>query len=184
MEATLEQSLAAAVYYIQSHTAEETALYFDRMPESYKVPSIYFPVPWTTSRKATFHSYLTKIHMEAWFMASEDWLAYSAAADVRDSILLDNCLIGIMEETGTDSGRSIRVDGVELRSAGTGTVRLSFSLDNYFSRKVAAEATVSSMEISCLRKSDLYGAWLTATKEQRKEEEENGICLKEALKSL
>ena len=68
MEITLEQGLAAAVRYIQDHAVEGTKLYFDEIPESFFVPSVYFQIPYTSGRKVTLRSYAVKTTLNCWFM--------------------------------------------------------------------------------------------------------------------
>lgn len=185
MDIALEQVFASAVRYIQSTAGENVTLYFDDLPENFMVPAIYFPVPKTTSRKVTFQSYLTVIHMEAWFMASSDWQAYASAAGARDCILLDDCRVGILGEDGTPTGKVIRVDNVGVSPIDTGIVRLAFGLKHYFSKSSDAGEHVGNVLLSCFMKQEmLYDSWYGATREQRKEEKEAKRCLEEALKSL
>jgi hypothetical protein len=186
MDITLEQCLASAVRYIQNHVSIEAAPYFDEVPEDYVVPSMYFPVPRTSSKKVTFRTYLTTVYMEVQFLAATDWMAYSYAGNIRDSIMLDDEAMDIMEKDGTLSGKKIRVGNVTVYPpVETGIVKLSFELKNYFSKDSGEAVKANEVVISGLIKPDaLYTAWYAATEEQRKEEEAQKECLQKALESL
>lgn len=186
MDLKLEQYLASAVRYIQNRSDGKPVLYFDNIPENFAVPSIYFPVPRTRSRRATLQTYLTTIRMEAWFMASSDWLAYAAAAHIRDCILLDGCAVEIVEKDGTLTGKGLRVTEPEITSVDECIEKLSFELKHYFSKEEIEVTKVSNINISRPLGADaaLYEAWFSATEEQRKAEEVQRECLKRALESL
>lgn len=89
----LEQSFASVVRYIQNKADNNAALYFDDLPEAFAVPSLYFPVPRTDTRKVTFSTYLTTLYLDTWFMEATDWQAYADAATVRDSLMMDECKV-------------------------------------------------------------------------------------------
>lgn len=185
MDITIEQCLASAVRYIQNHANIEAAPYFDDIPEDYIVPSLYFPVPRTSSKKVTFQTYLTTLYMETQFMASTNWLAYSYASAVRDCITFDDGVMDIMKKDGTLSGKKIRVENVTVNPVDTGIAKLSFELKNYFSKDSGEKTKANKISISGLIKPDaLYQAWFEATEEQRKDEEVQKECLQKALENL
>lgn len=132
MDMVLEQDLAAVVRYIQDNVEEGTKLYFDEIPECFYVPSVYFQVPFTAGRKVTLRSFSVTMTMNIWFMASADWDAYAKAADMRDCIMLDNCVIPVVDKSGNKTGRALRVTPPDTRKIDEGIVQLSFSFDTYF----------------------------------------------------
>lgn len=181
----LEQCLGSLVRYIQLKIEKGTAIYLDEIPEDLFVPSLYFPIPRTTSRKVTFQSWLTTIYMDVWFMASNNWLAYAAAAKVRDAILEGGCVIPIVDIEGTETGKWLRLSEPEVNNQDFGVVRLTFSLKNYFKFDHASGVPVEDVKISGLGgESDVLEAWARVTQELRKKEEENKLWLQEATKSL
>lgn len=181
----LEQCLGSAVRYIQDNADGEPALYFDDLPEDFSVPALYFPVPTSRAKKATFDTYLNTIYFEAWFIASTDWLAQGAAATVRDCLMLDDCCISIINKDGTLAGKAYRTSEPETVPLDTGIVRLSFQIRNYFSKSKEAGEKVNKINISGLIKPKaLYQAWFNATEEQRKDEEVQKECLQKALENL
>ena len=111
MEITLEQGLAAVVRYIQDHAEEGTKLYFDELPEDFYVPSVYFQIPFTSGRKSTLRTYCTTITLNCWFMEAQDWDAYAKAADMRDLIMLNNCIVPLYDLDGNRTGKGIRTGG-------------------------------------------------------------------------
>lgn len=132
MEITLEQGLAAVVRYIQDHAEEGTKLYFDELPEDFYVPSVYFQIPFTSGRKATLRTYCTTINLNCWFMESQDWDAYAKAAEMRDLIMLYNCIVPLYDLDGNRTGKGIRTGIPDTRKIDDGTVQLSLSFDIYF----------------------------------------------------
>ena len=132
MDMVLEQDLAAIVRYIQDNAEEGTRLYFDEIPEDFYVPSVYFQVPFTAGRKVTLRSFSVTMTMNIWFMASADWDAYAKVADMRDCIMLDNCVIPVVDKAGNETGRALRVTPPGTRRIDEGIVQLSFSFDTYF----------------------------------------------------
>lgn len=185
MDIMLEQCLASMVRYIQNHSGIEAAPYFDDIPENYIVPSLYFPVPRTSSKKVTFQTYLTKVYMETQFMASTDWLAQREAENVRDDLILDNCCVDIMNKDGTLAGWACRISEPETSRVSAGIVRLSFQIMNYFSKEEEISDKINKINISARFKPDLmYQVWLRATEKQRKEEEVQKVCLEKILQNL
>ncbi len=181
----LQVCLASAVRYIQNHAGIDAAPYFDELPENFVVPSMYFPVPRTESRKATLSSWRTDITMECWFAASTEWEAFGYADYVRDCILADGCAIDIMNRDGTLSGSKVRVSEPNVRKQENRIVRMSFIIRDYFEMAREKGSLAVKYYISGLIPAGaLYDAWYAATEEQRKEEEEQKECLKKAMENL
>ncbi|NBH99325.1 hypothetical protein D7Y41_28230 [Anaerotruncus sp. 1XD22-93] len=132
MDITLGQNLASIVRYIQENSAPGTKLYFDEIPECFFVPSIYFQVPVTSGQRATLRSYGTATIMNMWFMEAKDWDAHMRAEEMRDSIMLGNCEVPVVDKSGQDTGRTLRVTPPETRRVDEGIVQLSFSFKVYF----------------------------------------------------
>lgn len=181
----LEQALASAVRYVQNRADNDAALYFDEIPEDYRVPSVYFPVPMTDSRRVSFNTFLNTLKVEAWFMASSDWLAYADAARVRDCLMMDGCRIDLMQKDGQITGKALQATDPTTAKVERGIVRLTFGIRNYFSKENEEGKKASDYHFNGLVKPDaLYEAWISATEKQRKEEEAEKKCLKKALENL
>lgn len=132
MEITLEQSLASVIRFIQDNTEEGTKLYFDEIPESFYVPSVYFPVPYTAGRKVTLHSYNSTTTINCWFMERKDWDAQARASSMMDCIMLNDCVIPVVDRDGAETGMCLRVTAIDTRRIDEGIVQLAFSFDSYF----------------------------------------------------
>ena len=156
MEITLEQSLAAAVRFIQDNASEGTKLYFDEVPSQFEVPSIYFQIPVTSGRKATLSTYCTAVTLNCWFMEGADWDAQMKAADMRDCIMLSNCCIPIIGEDGMKTGMEMRIRAPDTRKIDDGIVQLAFSFDVYFS----AQKDMQKMQ-------GFYTAWREVVRKYR-----------------
>lgn len=166
----LEQSFASVVRYIQNKADNNAALYFDDLPEAFAVPSLYFPVPRTDTRKVTFSTYLTTLYLDTWFMEATDWQAYADAATVRDSLMMDECKVNLMKKDGTLDDKYIRLTDPSTSSVDTGIVKMTCAIKHYYSLNRETGGTVNKINISGLFGTDAtYQAWYKATEELRKE---------------
>lgn len=155
MEVILGQALAAVVKYIQDNDVEGAKLYFDEIPGSFYVPSIYFPVPYASVRKVTLSAYCITTHIQCWFMERKDWEANVRAVQIRDALLMDGCAVPLMEKDGTETGKAVRVTEPEIKRIDEGIIQLAFSLKEYAAPEVAEQQTVQGI--------DLNYAWKEAT---------------------
>ena len=181
----LEQSFASVVRYIQNKADNNAALYFDDLPEAFAVPSLYFPVPRTDTRKVTFSTYLTTLYLDTWFMEATDWQAYADAATVRDSLMMDECKLNLMKKDGTLDDKYIRLTDPSTSSVDTGIVKMTCAIKHYYSLNRETGGTVNKINISGLFGTDAtYQAWYKATEELRKEQEVQHKCLQDVLNRL
>ena len=132
MEITLEQSLAAAIRFIQDNASDGTEWYFTKIPENYYVPSVYFKPPYTAGRKATLRSWCSTITFICWFMEAEDWDAYKKVSDMRDLIMLSGCKIPVFGTDGEPNGEFVRVGMPSTQKIDDGIEQLSFEIEAYF----------------------------------------------------
>ncbi|MCI9645333.1 MAG: hypothetical protein HFH40_00715 [Lachnospiraceae bacterium] len=180
----LGQVLASAVRYIQDNSGIYAAPYFDKVPEDFIVPSMYFPIPKVGSRKATLSSYCSTLSMECWFMAMDEWEAYRHASGVQRCLLRDGCAIPVVGQGGEASGWSVRATDPEVRKIDGRTVRLSFGLKHYFSFQGEGAEKVDNVNVLFASPGDVYGIWADATTGQRKSEEAQREWLRKAAESL
>lgn len=181
----LEQSIASVIRYIQNKADNNAALYFNDLPEAFAVPSLYFPVARTDTQKVTFDTYLTTLYLDTWFMESTDWLAYADAATVRDSLMMDECKVNLMNKDGTLDGKYIRLTNPTTSSVDTGIMKMTCGIKHYYSLNREGDRVVSKFNISGLFGTDaMYEAWHKATEELRKEQEVQHKCLQDVLNRL
>lgn len=132
MDITLEQDLASAIRFIQDNATEGTEFYFGEIPEDYKVPSIYFQVPYSLGSKATLRSYKTKVTLNVWFMAGTTWDAQSDAAGMMEKILLNDCVFPLISTSGNKLKAGLRISDPETKKIENGIAQLTFSFNSYF----------------------------------------------------
>lgn len=128
----LEQGLASAVRYIQDIVTPGTKTYFDDLPERFYVPSIYFPAPLSVGDFATLQSRCMEYAFECWFMASSNWDACMEANKALEHIMIDGCLIPIVDQDGSKTGKHLRITKPKTRKIDDGIFQLSFFLKEYF----------------------------------------------------
>lgn len=179
-----EQVLASAVKYVQENCKEELNFYFDEIPENFLVPALYFPVPQVISKKVTLASYASTLFLEVWFLAKEEWKAYSYARNVQESILQAECMLPIVKKDGTKEDWSLRVTEPEVQKIDQRTIQLSFALKNYFSFGKEEGKAENILWEGVLRQEEVSKVWEEATKQQRKKEEVQKKCLQRAITTL
>lgn len=146
--AGLQACLASCVKYIKDSSGITAPPYFNELPENFYVPSIYFPVPRTETRKVTLSSWRTDIHMESWFAACTNWEAFAYAEAVRDAIIQDGCAIAVLEQDGTESGAMVRITEPVIRKQEDRIVRMAFTIKDYHQYEPDDEDTVSNIYIA------------------------------------
>lgn len=175
MEITLEQAFASIIRYVQDHATAGDKLYFDELPESFVVPSIYFPVPVTESSKATFDTWLTEIYVDVWFMGATDWAASNEACKIRDALLSDECCIDIYEVNGNTSGKKMRLTPPRTSKISERCMKLTVRLRHYhgFTKD---EKSINSIHINGPVSTDIVtDAWISAHADLEEEQEaDNG----------
>ena len=86
-------------------------------------------------------------------MDLKDWDAYSRAENIRDSILIDNAVIPLVDMSGEYTGKGIRTGVPEVRKIDEGIVQLTISFDIYLTTRTKTE-----------KMQKLYIAWNNAKK--------------------
>ena len=118
-------------------------------------------------------------------MESTDWRAYADAATVRDSLMMDECKVNLMNKDGTLDGKYIRLTNPTTSSVDTGIVKMTCGIKHYYSLNREGGGAVSKFNISGLFGTDAtYEAWYKATEELRKEQEVQHKCLQDVLNRL
>lgn len=148
MDIVLERALASVVTYIQNNDVEGVKPYFNEIPGSFYLPSIYFPVPYSSVSKVTLSTYCITTNIQCWFMEKKDWDANARAVHVRDMLLLDECAIPFMEKDGTDTGKKIRVTEPEIKRIDEGIIQLAISLREYASPEALEQQKVQEVDVN------------------------------------
>lgn len=127
----MDQYVGSAIRYITDHAIKDTAVYLGDVPEDFRVPSVYFPVPRTPMRKSLLGGVYTRtIHFECQFFGADTWAANAAAELVRDALRKDRCIIPCYEQDGSESGYGIHTTAPELDALDKGIVQMLFDIDH------------------------------------------------------
>lgn len=165
-EIDLEQCLGSAVRFIIDSDVEGSKAYFDEVPQSFYVPSVYFPVPSVECSKVTMQSYLNRVTFTVWFQARTDWEAEARCASVRDQLMMNNMKIPLCnKEDGSLNGKAVRVDNPIQRKIEEGIVALTLPIMDYF--KTGFDPEEHEPKIW-----HMYIEWKKATSRYRQEEQE------------
>lgn len=156
MDVRLADALSSVVTYIQDNDVEGANPYFDEIPGSFYVPSIYFPVPYSSVRKVTLITYCITTNVQCWFMERKDWDAGARAEHMRDVLLMDGCVVPLRERDGTGTGKSVRVTEPEIKRIDEGIVQLAFSLKEYVSPEDIEQQKIQEIDVNY--------AWKEATR--------------------
>lgn len=144
MEIALDQAMASIIRYVQDKAGEGTKFYYEDVPESFYVPSVFFPVPSTTSKIATLSTCRITLSVDIWFMRRNNWDAYKAAMDMQNLILTDGRRIPIVAEDGTFAGKNLLLEEVGTRKIDEGIVQLSIRA-NLYTRKETAQTQMKKL---------------------------------------
>lgn len=152
MDVRLERGLRSAVKYIQDNDREGIEVYFDEIPNSFYVPSLYFPVPYSSTKKVTLTAYCITTNIQCWFMERRDYDANVRATKVRDAVLMDGCVVPVVNEDGADTGKKVRVTEPEIKRIDEGIIQLAFSVKEYISREAYEQRKVQGVDVNFAQK--------------------------------
>jgi hypothetical protein len=146
---SLEQYVGSTIAYILAHAETGTTPYYGKVPEDFKVPSVFFPVPWTDISKALLGSVFTKtVHFECVFLAGDSWTANACAEQVRDAMVHDRCVIPCLTEDGKETGYGFYISTPKLQETDTGSVSMQFSFDHTQEDIVDAGPKISNVSMT------------------------------------
>lgn len=106
---------AASIAEFVTKAAGKVKPYYCNIPENFAVPSVYFPKPDVTSGNDTFSTYSAEYTIFINFFHSSTELAYELALPVLHKINAARRLIPLINETGENTGKYVRIKNVELK---------------------------------------------------------------------
>ena len=112
----LEKEVASIIRFILD-SAEGLTPYYHNIPESFAVPSVFFPSPEITFQPDTFSAYKGEYTMFAEFFHSSTELAYQIALPVCRSINSARRLVPEIDYDGKRTGGYIRIENTQLKKA-------------------------------------------------------------------
>lgn len=111
----LEQEIASIMRFVLDNAAG-AAPYYDRLPEGFMVPSIYFPAPEIETRGETFATYALDY---AWYIKVfhvNARPAHELALSVLTAIKAARNFIPLIDSTGKQTGKGFRLKDPELKN--------------------------------------------------------------------
>ncbi len=110
----LEKETASIIKFV-IEASRGAKPYYNNMPESFIVPSVYFPCPDVISGYDTFSTYSAEYTIFINFFHSSTELAYELALPVLHKINAVRRIIPIVDEAGKASGKFVKIKNAELK---------------------------------------------------------------------
>ena len=130
MQVSIEQELASIVRFIEANLSGLDKI-FERIPEDFHVPSVFFPMPELTAKKMTMQTMRTTMTWYIKFFASSDVEAYTLASTIESLILYRNCHIPLYAEDGTEEEKTLPVTVPEVIKVDYGVYQIKIACERY-----------------------------------------------------
>ena len=104
---------------------EFTQLYMENIPDSFAVPSLYFPPPETDPSGSAFNSYRTDYTVYAKVFAATRQEAGELADGIAQGIMLKKCRLPIYNEDGTENGGIMKLEPPVTRVIDEGVAQIT-----------------------------------------------------------
>lgn len=103
-----------------------------KLPEDFKVPSMYFPVPTSFSSNDTNQTYLKSYTLNIKVFHHDTKQAYYKAEELADAITSNREAIPMVEVGGAVTGDYVRFNRVETRDGDNGVAMLILNWDSRY----------------------------------------------------
>lgn len=145
----IEQELASIFGYILQAAGNPTP-YYRNLPQDFKVPAVYYPIPEIVTSGDTFSSYGAEYDWYIKFIHSETQEAYEMALSALTAIKEARNLIPLREQDGKMSKKGVRIKDPELRTIDDGVVQLKirFVSRRPYSRSASSRITSFDMRVA------------------------------------
>lgn len=110
----LEQEIASLMKFILE-TAGNPSPYYNKIPEGFLIPAVYFPVPEINTRGETFRCYTLEYLWFIKFFGVDERRAHALAFATLTAIQANRNCIPLIDTAGKPSGRSFRLKDPELK---------------------------------------------------------------------
>ena len=125
----LEQETASIIKFVLDHSNNPYPYYY-RVPQSFRFPAAYFPVPMLTSRGETFLTYAAEYTWFIKFFGNPAEDAYERAFLTLTAIKEMRNLIPLIGADGEPSGGGIRIKDPSFNMVDDGAVQLKLEWDS------------------------------------------------------
>ena len=138
----LEQDLASIMRFLTEQSGSP-APYYNNVPKSFRVPAVYFPRPEITSDGDTLNTYALDFSLFVKFFHRTKEDAYELGYTALTALLDRRNRIPLIDESGSRTGRFIRIRDPTLRAVDENAVQLQI---DWTSRKPFAVEPVTMMQ--------------------------------------
>lgn len=112
----IEKEVAGIARFVLEHV-EFSAVYYHNIPESFAVPSVFFPSPEIEILPDTLNTYSTDYTIFVKFFHSSTERAYELALPVVYAISSARKLIPLFDISGKKTKKFVRVKNIQLKKA-------------------------------------------------------------------
>lgn len=121
----MEQEVGSTANFILKAVGNGVQPYYRNLPESFRYPAVYFPVPEVTTKADTFDNYRSDYSLYVTFFHSSKQEAYELALTALTAIKQKRNLVPLLDSSGKQIGkRSLRLGDPEIRCTAENTAIL------------------------------------------------------------
>ena len=139
----MEQELASIIKLVLDSTGHPNP-YYEHIPERFSIPSAYFPQPEVIGGGDTLCTYRLDFTWYIVFRAATQADAYEMAFRALVEILTRNYKVPLIDETGQETQRSIRMNGIRANGLDQCRAQLTISWTSH--RVFRKAARIASLE--------------------------------------
>lgn len=126
----LEQEIASIANFLYSKCSFE--LYWSKVPENFKVPSLYFPIPQSFGdTEAVKHFEMTYNLFIKVFQPSTE-AAMDSAHNLLMELMLNNSRVPLINQDGTPEGTNLKVKSLQVTELDEGVAQLQISWNSVY----------------------------------------------------
>ena len=125
----LDQEIASAMRYLIDASGNPNPYYYN-VPEDFLTPAIFFPQPEITSRGDTLKTYALEFSWFVKFFDKDTQSAHLMAFAALTALQYKMCVVPLLNNDGTPTGRGFRMNDPSMRPVDDGAVQLTLTWDS------------------------------------------------------
>ena len=126
----LQNELGSIMKYF--HNINPVAIYTDTMPQGFKSPSMYFPVPIVFSFGDTFSTYKNSYQMFVKFFGKTTREAFEKAQEVTEVLKKAKMIIPYLNGDGSFSGGYLRINKTQVKELEEKVIQVTLDWDSRY----------------------------------------------------
>lgn len=126
----LEQEIASIIKFILDSTGNPTPYYY-RVPQSFKVPAVYFPQPELATGHGTLSNYLAEYYWVLTFFDLSTDKAYERARTALLTLKAGRNWVPLVDIDGNITEKAVRLEEVKLKPVDECSAELSFGFKSF-----------------------------------------------------